>query len=124
MARPKIGRPSKYKPEYCEELIKHAAEGLSYESFAGKLQVNIDTLYEWEKVHPAFSEAKSAARKASLYFWEKVGVLGTTGKLKGFNATSWVFTMKCRHGWREPQQIDVNIGNPIQINIDSSDKDL
>ena len=28
-----VGRPTKYKPEYCEMLIEHMSEGLSFESF-------------------------------------------------------------------------------------------
>ncbi len=54
----KEGRPTLYRPEYCDRLILHCKKGLSYEAFAGVVDVCVDTLYEWEKVHPKFSEAK------------------------------------------------------------------
>ena len=66
------GQPTKYKPEYCEELIKHMKSGYSYESFAAKVFVGISTLYNWEKAHPEFLEAKEIAFGQSLYHWENL----------------------------------------------------
>jgi len=102
------GRPTKYRSEYCKMLIDHMTSGLSYQSFAAVVNVNIDTLYEWEKNNKDFSDAKRVGFTNNLHFWEKLGVLGAAGKVKGFNVTSWIFNMKNRHGWRDRVSLDVD----------------
>lgn len=98
----KGGRPTKYRPEYCAALLKHMGEdGLSYETFAAVIGVNVDTLYAWEGRFPEFSEAKKTAFLKNRLFWEKAGLMGMAGKIPGFNATLWIFNMKNRHGWRD-----------------------
>lgn len=91
-----MGRPTSYKPEYCEQLIVHCGEGLSFESFAGVVGAHRDSLYEWVKVYPEFSDAKKKARAASLLFLDKVGRGLMTGKIKG-NVAAWIFTVSNRH---------------------------
>ena len=97
-----IGRPSKYKAKYCEMVITHMAAGFSFHSFSGIIEVNIDTLYEWAKVHPEFSDAKSLAYQKSRLFWENIGIQASLGKINT-NSTIWIFNMKNRFRWRDKQ---------------------
>jgi transposase len=99
----KAGRPTKYKPEYCELLIEHMKAGLSFEAFGGVVAGGVakDTIYGWVRKYPAFSDAKKIGESLSRLWWEKVAVLGMTGKIKNFNATVWIFSMKNRFGWRD-----------------------
>lgn len=134
MAKNPEGRPSKYRPEYCSELIVHMAKGLSFESFAAVVAVNRDTLHEWCKVHEAFSDAKKEAFDKNLLFWENHGIEGLysitdydeeTGKplkSKTLNSTVWIFNMKNRHKWRDkqPDETDVIVNNINAL----SDEDL
>lgn len=101
------GRPSKYQPNYCEMLIEHMSTGLSYECFAGDLSVSKDTLYEWEKVHPEFSDAKRIGIEKCRKFWEKLGIAGAAGKIKNFSAAAYIFNMKNRFAWRDQVQLSV-----------------
>jgi len=101
------GRPTKYDPSYCEKLIKHMAQGLSYLSFAGVIEVNPDTMYEWEKKHPEFSEAKKIAFQKGRLAWETMGIAGTVGKTDKFSAAAWIFNMKNRFKWTDRQEIQV-----------------
>jgi len=87
-------------------LIDHMASGLSFEAFAGVIGVNQDTLHEWVKVWPAFSEAKKDGLAKGRIFWEKIGHAGMSGKIKNFNSTVWVFSMKNRFGWRDKQSVE------------------
>lgn len=90
------GRPSLYKPEYCDQLIDHMSKGFSFESFAGIASVNPDTLYEWAKKHDSFSEAKSLGWAKSLLFFENEALEVAAGNKKAFSTTMLVFIMKCR----------------------------
>lgn len=98
------GRPSKYDPMFCKKLIAHMSKGLSFDSFAAVAKVNLDTLYEWAKVHSEFSEAKKQAFNENLLFWENAGVDGMHDKEK-FNSTVWIFNMKNRHNWRDKRDV-------------------
>lgn len=123
MSSIKTGRPTKYDPKYCEELINHMARGLSYESFAGFICVAISTIYKWEKEHPEFSEAKKEGQARSMYSWELSGIKGMHSK-NPFNASVWIFNMKNRFNWRDRVDNQVSTGEQDEkLVIEFSNKD-
>ena len=73
-AKRKMGRPSKYRPEYPDMLVEHLAHGNPIETFAAKVHVSIDTLYEWLKQHEEFSEAKMMGEPKRLAWWLRLGI--------------------------------------------------
>lgn len=102
----KLGRPTKYKEEYCQMLIEHMSSGLSFESFAAVIDVNRDTLYEWAKVHSDFSDTKKRAFDKCLLWWEKAGIAGLWGtKDSQFNTGVFVFSMKNRFKWTDKVEV-------------------
>lgn len=99
-----MAKPTKYKREYCADLVEHMAQGYSFHSFGGKLRVGARTLFDWLDRHEEFQEAKQVGEFACMYFWEKTGIAGTHGKIKGFQQASFIFNMKARfakYGWRD-----------------------
>lgn len=86
-------RPTDYRKEYCEMLIKHMAQGLSFKSFGGIVDVCEDTLHEWVKVHPQFSESKNKGMLKSMVMWEKVGISGMMNEIPFFNDRIWRLNM-------------------------------
>ncbi len=56
------GRPSLYRPEYPEIARRLALLGHTDEELAEVLGVNPDTIYEWDKVHPEFSEIRARGK--------------------------------------------------------------
>jgi hypothetical protein len=86
-----VGRPSAYRPEFCQDLIDWMAKGNSLGSFgaylrerypAEKLMVHRDTVNEWTHVHAEFSDAMKVAKAASARFYDDVGRSGMTGNLR------------------------------------------
>jgi len=122
MTKRKAGRPSKYKEKYCNMLIEHLAQGLSIVSFAASIDVCEDTIYEWFKVHPNFSEAKRVAMAKYQAKWEEWGINGMLGNVDGFGHTNWIFNMKCRFKWVEKSEVETN--TKIEIFIDKEDAAL
>ena len=99
----------------CERLCKHLRSGLSLQSF---VEADEDTIKRYMKDFPldfGTAEVKEAIR-ASRLFWEMVGVNGTLGKIKNFNASSWKFNMANRHGWKENVQHGSDPENPLPDN--------
>lgn len=91
--------------------------GYSVEAFAGEIGVNIDSIYEWEKVHPAFSEAKSIAFGKNRVFWESRAI-GDPSKV---NASIWIFNMKNRFKWRDMHDITQVVESKGELNVTGLD---
>lgn len=89
------GRPTDYRPEYCDTVIELGREGKSKAQIAANLDVSRDTIDEWCKVHPEFSDAIKRARELSLSWWEDQGQQGIwAGKL--FNANAYGLQVRNR----------------------------
>ena len=134
------GRPTKYEPHICEELIKYfdiephfetpiittdkkgnTVEKIAFipsdlptlAGFARKKKVHRDTLHEWSKKYPEFSDALKRAKEC------QEDILVTNG-LKGLYEQPFaIFTAKNIMGWRdskdEPNGLTIN--GPVQIKI-------
>jgi len=102
----KMGAPTKYKPEYCQGIIAFfitATDFPFFSAYAREIQVNTDTLHEWKKVHPTFSEAYKKAKDIQ----KEILVVGAlTNKL---NPTFSIFTAKNILGWRDVKEIKQEI---------------
>jgi len=118
----KMGRPSKYKPEYCQDIIDyfstpymdqegHAAPPPYFMNFALSIGINMDTLTEWRNKHDDFSAAYSIAKEKQLQFIMNNALLG------GYNASFAWRTLMNLHGWREKQDIDNKITLPPGLKI-------
>lgn len=69
----KVGRPSKYKEEYCDMLIEHMARGNPIETFAARVHVEIKTLDNWANEHPEFLLAKRMGEPKRFAWWIRMG---------------------------------------------------
>jgi hypothetical protein len=112
-----MARPSEYKQDYCEQVVEYGKQGKSFAWIASELDVNKDTLYEWMKVHPEFSDAMGRSRAYSQRWWEDAGQVGMAGP--GFNASIWSRSMAARFpdDWREQKGVELTgpNGGPMQI---------
>jgi hypothetical protein len=114
-----MGRPSEFKPEFCDQVVEYGKEGKSLAWMAAELDVSRECLYEWARVHPEFSDALDRARAHSQKWWEDAGQRGMLGP--GFNGSVWSRSMAARFpdDWREKQEIEHRGG----IVIKASDLD-
>lgn len=126
---PPPGHPTLYKPEYCEQLIEYFSEPpyevirneerpsdfKSLAAFANRLGVHRDTLHEWSKQHPEFSDAY---KRAKQYQEEWLTVNGNKGLI---NPAFSIFTAKNVLQWRDKQP-DENDNININVNSALADK--
>lgn len=117
MAKHPGGRPTKYKPEYCDILINEMEQGADMEEVAGLLRVTRSTIYEWLSKFPEFSDAKKIGDMLSYRFWAKAGRDGMYNEtiksddgnvvIRSLNPTLWIFNMKNRFKWGDRHEVEV-----------------
>lgn len=100
-----MGRPTDYKPEFCEKVIALGREGASKAEMAHALACTRQTMDNWADANPEFLDAVKEATETSQGWWESKGREATFGGCPGFNATSFIFNMKNRFptDWRDKQ---------------------
>lgn len=108
------GRPTLYKPEYCEMVVEKMAEGYTQVGFAGSIRVSEATIYNWANEHPEFFEALKIGKAVSAYYWE-TGAKRVAETGEG-NAAMHIFGLKNRvpGEWRDRQEITGAGGGPVQ----------
>ena len=102
----KTGRPSKYDPAYCDEIIEFMSRGYSVTAFAGSIRVARSTVYKWADENPEFSDALKTAQAISALWWEN-RLRDVAEKNEG-NAAAAIFGLKNRaaEDWRDKQTIE------------------
>lgn len=124
----KIGRTTKYKKEYCEDIISYfnippqicmykeeyfqngnlksktpiitASEFPTFQGYANKIGVHIDTLHEWKDKHKEFSEAYMRAKQLQ----EKIWLINGMSNL--YNSQFAQFFGKNCLGYKDKQEIE------------------
>lgn len=144
------GRPTLYKTEYAEQAYKLCLLGAIDKQMADFFGVNEDTIHEWKKVYPEFSEsikngkenadaviAQSLFHRAKGYEHPEDKIFNDDGTpmivptIKHYppDTTACIFWLKNRQPkvWRDKvdQEITGPNGGPIQTcNIDLSNSSV
>lgn len=121
----RVGRPSNYKPEYCDKIVEVMAQGYSLEAAAAKLDIPIRCLYDWQAKHPEFSQAIHEGRIKALAWWEE-RALNTAG---GSPGNSQIISLGLRNrsrsasGWIDSQKQELSgpDGGPIRVEATTID---
>jgi len=123
------GRPTEYKEEYCNQIIQYfkkppfntiykreyfqngelksetpilvANEFPTFQGFADEIDVNIDTLHEWKKIHIKFSEAYTRAKALQEKIWMINGMQNL------YNSQFAQFFGKNCLGYKDQQSIEI-----------------
>jgi hypothetical protein len=103
-------------------LIEHMTKGLSFESFSAVINVNRDTLYNWEKSHEMFFDAKKIGREKMLLNDEIILNKVIRGEQKNTSPACLIFKMKNCHSWSDSDRGQNDSG--ILITINERDKEL
>lgn len=112
-----VGRPTDYDPKYCTVVDTYLA-GIGagqlhlpkIVSFARYIGVAKDTLYEWAKHHPEFSDALKKIMEAQEERLQDDGIYGG----KEVNATIVKLLLQNNHGMRERRDVTTD-GKPIPL---------
>jgi len=125
------GRPTKYRKEYVKQTFKLCLLGATDKELADFFDVNEDTIYEWKKEYPEFSEAikggkeEADATVASKLYHRAIGYEHTDTQFATYqgeitdqkeytkhyppDTVAAIFWLKNRQKakWRDKQEVDL-----------------
>jgi hypothetical protein len=119
------GAPTKYKPEYCEQIVHYfdvtptvqekADTGLvifpTFERFAANINVNFETLLNWGKEHPEFFESYKKCKEMQKAFLIQAGLNGL------YAPAAFCFVAKNCTDMRDKTEQDIHVDFPNEIII-------
>ena len=124
-AKRPVGRPSKYKPEFCERVIELASEGAGWAEYAADFGIDRPTLYDWAAAHPEFSTALTRAKVLEQAWFEREGRLNL--KNREFNANLWSKSVSARfredYTERRVSEVTGANGGAVQVEAKGVDTD-
>jgi len=115
-----VGRPTKYKPEYCERVIELGREGKSIAQMAAAFEVDKASIFDWAAAHEDFSTALARARTLSQTWWEDKAQQNLA--CRDFNAHLWLKSVasRFREDYTEKQVTEVSGPEGGAIKVESS----
>jgi len=93
-----VGRPTKYDPAFCEQVVELGRIGKSIEQIAANLGVSTRVLFDWRDKHEDFLHALEYAKELELDWWETVGQTHMIENKESdkLNASIWSRSMAAR----------------------------
>lgn len=119
MSEERRGRPSKYKPEFCAQVIELGKEGKSVAQIAAAFEVDKASIYRWEEEHEDFRTAFARAKALSQTWWEDKAQQNLSDK--NFNAQLWLKSVasRFREDYTERQQTELTGANGGAVQIEA-----
>lgn len=112
-----MARPTKYKPRIMlPKILKIMREGASKTEVAAELDISRETLNEWRKEYPEFSDTIKKGEVLSQAWWERKGRENLENR--SFNYAGWYMNMKNRFGWKDQQQVNPQVYDKQPVRID------
>lgn len=136
-----VGRPSDYKPEYCQKLLSYfdietfferkktiptkdgplevtvdeASEIPMFQDFCKSIGVHRETLLNWCEKHPEFFDAYKKAKELQEMIIAKNAIKNR------YDKTFSIFMLKCNHGWNDGSSQQTGT---VKIEIDEDEAEL
>jgi hypothetical protein len=111
------GRPTLYRPEYCEAVVRLMGEGYDLTAFAGSIGVSRDIVYDWQERYREFRLAVKAGHAARLMALQHK-LLNTH---IGVGVTAAIFALKnaAPDDWQDRYNTETKITHKIEQVSDS-----
>ena len=112
------GRPTKYDWEELEPLMDKAIdEGMYIEELANYLDIDGNTLREWESIHPEFFRAVKKVRESCQRRIAKLLDAHAYGGIEKGNGSVAIFIAKNVLGWRDRSEVESKVTQTQELTV-------
>jgi hypothetical protein len=128
------GRPTKYDPKFHpKDFIEQSKNGKTLAQIALTWDLNRDTIHEWKKKHPKFSDAVKKGRQFCEAWYMNLGLAAMLGQAKSdgkpinVNLGYFCWLTKNMFHWSdkiESKNQNENKGEPQVIILPSNGREL
>jgi hypothetical protein len=122
MSGRKVGRPvgshTKYKPEFCDEIVEAARGGISPNVWIMQKGFTFSAMKWWTEHRPEFAEARSEADQAYAAWYEKFITAAAAGKVEKVQPSLAIWLGKNKCGWRDKSEVQLNANVTIDSDLD------
>ena len=114
-----VGRPTDYKPEYCQGVIEFGRKGKFHFEFANSISKHVSVIYAWGTKHEEFQEALKEAKQLCEDYWLNTGRALIASSPKSHDSKPWWYIMNNLHGWGEKTKVEVSgeNGGPVMVQL-------
>jgi len=118
----KRGRPTKYKPEYCDQVIELGKQGKSIAQMASAFDVDKASIFRWSEESEDFRTALARARAHSQTWWEDQAQKNMSDR--NFNAQLWLKSVasRFREDYTEQTKTEVTGADGGAIKMETAHK--
>jgi hypothetical protein len=114
MTSAKVGRPSDYRPEYCDLVVELGKQGMLPVQMAPRCGVESrQSLHDWAKKYPEFSYAFNMARIWCEDYWLNLGKTKASGENPFADSSTIKFFLSAAFGYREKTDQSIEIEGNI-----------
>jgi hypothetical protein len=99
-----VGRPSNYKPEYCQQAIELGKIGKTMVHIANAFGKTKSVLHFWMDEHPEFAEAIALSKQLNEAYWLDLADSRANGLHQGSDVLI-KFMLSAAHGYREKMDV-------------------
>ena len=119
-----FGRPTKYDPTFCQEVVELGAQGYTKEEMCAELKFTMSTMHEWCKLHSDFSNAVKESVHLAQAYMERKAREALDKPTSAFNHSLWSKIVQCRfpHVYRDVERKEISgiEGQPIPVAVASA----
>jgi hypothetical protein len=110
-------RPSKYKKSFNKLALEHFKKGKTISQLAAELMVSRETIYDWGRKFPEFSDTLCKGQDLAQAYWENLQHGKSVGaeKTEKFSERGIEFNLKTRFRRDYAEKIEVDQDNKINI---------
>lgn len=108
------GRPTDYRPEYCDGVVSAGKQGKTLTWFAASIDQGRRTVYQWRDAHPEFAHACDRARAAFQAYWESRFDVAASDRQQNSSAILTFMAATCPD-FRPNQVVEHRISGQVQV---------
>lgn len=110
---PACGRPSEYDPKYCDIVIELGRKGYTKAMIAREIDKNYETIEDWRKEYPEFSEAFTRAMMLQTAWYDELGTKNMDNRQ--FNSRTYELHRMNMHGWNKKNKDELKVEGKLSL---------
>ena len=112
-----VGRPTAYKPEYCDVVIELGKQGYSNAEMAAHFGVAKQTFSQWKGVYPEFADAVTRADALAQSWWEGKAREGLGSNQFNANLFKIIAYNRFRDDYADRKEVKIDANHQVQHSV-------